>query len=123
MADVRVVVVDDQEPFRRAAAAVLHASEGFELVGYAADGEESLTAVLRHHPDLVLMDVHLPGIDGLEATRRIKALDGSPVVVLVSTYELGELGEDPLACGASAYVPKADFDPVRLRQLWSESAG
>ncbi|NPC44268.1 response regulator transcription factor [Nocardioides sp. zg-1230] len=123
MADVRVVVVDDQEPFRRAAGAVVDASQGFELVGYASDGEQSLTSVLRHRPDLVLMDVNLPGIDGLEATRRIKQLEPSPVVVLLSTYELTELGADPLECGAHAYLAKADFDSARLRQVWRESAG
>jgi DNA-binding NarL/FixJ family response regulator len=122
MADVRVVVVDDQESFRRAAGAVVTASEGFVLVGYAVDGEESLVSVSRHHPDLVLMDVNLPGIDGLEATRRIRALNGSPVVVLLSTYELNELGDDPLGCGAHAYIPKAEFDPARLRQVWGTAA-
>ena len=122
MADVRVVVVDDQESFRRVAGAVVTASEGFVLVGYAVDGEESLVSVARHHPHLVLMDVNLPGIDGLEATRRIRALNGSPVVVLLSTYELNELGDDALACGAHAYIPKAEFDSARLRQVWSAAA-
>lgn len=123
MADVRVVVVDDQETFRRAAGALIGATEGFVLVGDAVDGEDSLARVIRHQPDLVLMDVNLPGIDGLEATRRIRALDDAPIVVLLSTYELGELGADPLDCGAHAYLPKAEFDSARLRQVWSDAAG
>lgn len=123
MGDVRVLVVDDQEPFRRAAGALISATEGFVLVGDAVDGEESLATAIQHQPDLVLMDVSLPGIDGIEATRRIRARDGAPVVVLLSTYELAELGAEALDCGAQAYVPKAEFDSARLRQVWSEAAG
>jgi DNA-binding NarL/FixJ family response regulator len=63
---VRLLVVDDQEPFRLAAAAVVAAADGFELVGSAATGEASLAAVEELHPVLVLMDIHLPGINGLE---------------------------------------------------------
>jgi CheY-like chemotaxis protein len=122
MADVRVVVVDDQATFRRAAGALVSATEGFVLVGDAVDGEESLATVIQHRPDLVLMDVNLPGIDGLEATRRIRMLDDAPIVVLLSTYELGEIGAAPLDCGADAYVPKVEFDSARLRQVWSEAS-
>src|SRR3712207_9430191 len=70
---VRVLVVDDQEPFRLAAAAVVAAADGFELVGSTDTGEASLAAVEELQPDLVLMDIHLPGIDGPESTRRIRA--------------------------------------------------
>jgi len=119
VADVRVLVVDDQEPFRDAAAAVLHATQGFVLVGSAIDGATSLLAVEQLQPELVLMDVHLPGMDGLEATRRIRASGGSPAVVLVSTYSRGELSADLLATGADAYVAKADFDSECLRSVWT----
>lgn len=121
MAEVRVLVVDDQEPFRRAAGAMIVATDGFVLAGVAADGEESLRAVVRDAVDLVLMDVNLPGMDGLEATRRIRALAEPPVVILVSTYELTELGPEVLSCGAQAYVPKAEFDSARLHQVWLEA--
>ncbi|HJR37700.1 MAG TPA: response regulator transcription factor [Nocardioidaceae bacterium] len=116
--NVRVLIVDDQALFRRAAAAVVDAMDGFVLVGEAVDGEASLAATRESRPDLVLMDVNLPVRDGMEATRRIRALDDAPVVVLLSTYELSDLGDDPLRCGAVAYVPKSDFDAGRLHAIW-----
>lgn len=118
MAPVRVLVVDDQEPFRKAATAVVDSMDGFVVVGSASDGEESVRAVLELRPDLVLMDVNLPGIDGLEATRRVRRLDPAPVVVLVSTYELSDVGDDALRCGASSYITKSEFDSARLLQVW-----
>jgi DNA-binding NarL/FixJ family response regulator len=115
---VRVLIVDDQEPFRRAAAAVVEATDGFSFVGAAEDGEAAVEAVLVHRPDLVLVDVNMPGVDGLEATRRIRKLDPAPVVVLVSTYELSDLGEEALGCGASGYVAKSDLDSDCLCSVW-----
>jgi len=118
--DVGVVVVDDQEPFRRAAAAVVGASRGFQLLGCAEDGEEAVQTVRQHRPELVLMDVGLPGIAGLEATRRIRGLPRAPVVVLLSTYSLDEIGDEVLGCGAAAYLPKEHFDAESLRRVWDE---
>ncbi len=119
MASVRVLIVDDQEPFRRAATAVVASTSGFEVAGQVQDGEGSVDAVLGCHPDLVLMDVNLPGIDGLEATRRVRRLRVAPVVVLLSTYEEDEVEVD--GCGAAAYVPKRLFGPDRLIDCWSRA--
>ena len=82
-----MLIVDDQEPFRRAMAAVVDGDRRVRIVGSATTGEESLAAAAELHPDLVLMDVNLPGIDGIEATRRLTAAPDGPVVVLLSTYD------------------------------------
>jgi len=119
-ADVKVLVVDDQEPFRRAMAAVVDATDGFAIIGTAASGEESIEVARQLRPDLVLMDVNLPGIDGLEATRILTAESEGPVVVLLSTYDEDEFTRDN--CGATAYVPKGVFGPDRLIQAWESAA-
>jgi len=115
---VRVLIVDDQEPFRQAAAAVVELTDHFEVVGTVSSGEDCLAAVPMLHPDLVLMDVGLPGMDGLEATRRLSALTGPPVVVLVSTHDEEEFGEAAHSCGAIAYVRKSVLGPERLVAAW-----
>jgi DNA-binding NarL/FixJ family response regulator len=118
---VRVLIVDDQEPFRLAARMVVDVTDGFEVVGEAETGEEGVRLAAELAPDLVLMDVNLPGIDGLEATRRILAADGPPVVLLLSTYEEAEYAPRAAECGAAAYVPKAVFGPDRLEDAWAEA--
>jgi DNA-binding NarL/FixJ family response regulator len=117
---VRVLIVDDQEPFRLAARMVVEATEGFEVVGESETGEDSVERARELRPDLVLMDVHLPGISGLDATRRILSESGEPVVVLLlSTYEEEEYAPRAAECGASAYLPKAVFGPDRLESAWA----
>jgi DNA-binding NarL/FixJ family response regulator len=119
---VRVLIVDDQKPFRQAARAVVEATDGFEVVGEAETGEASVEESERLKPDLVLMDVNLPGINGLEATRRIlKNSNGTVVVLLLSTYEEEEYAPRAAECGASTYIPKSKFEPDRLSAAW-ESA-
>jgi DNA-binding NarL/FixJ family response regulator len=119
---VRVLIVDDQEPFRMAARMVVEATEGFDVVGESETGEGSVEAARALDPDLVLMDVNLPGINGLEATRRI--LDGSKrvVILLLSTYEEEEYGPRAAECGAAAYIPKSSFGPERLTEAWQQAA-
>jgi DNA-binding NarL/FixJ family response regulator len=115
---VRVLIVDDQEPFRLAARAVVEATDGFEVAGEVETGEASVEAARELSPDLVLMDVNLPGIDGLEATRQI--LDGGDVVVLLlSTYEADEYAPRAAEVGAAAYIPKSEFEPDRLAEAWT----
>jgi DNA-binding NarL/FixJ family response regulator len=115
---VRVLIVDDQAPFRMAARMVVDATDGFEVVGEAESGEDSVAMAAELAPDLVLMDVNLPGIDGLEATRRILAAADPPIVLLLSTYEEEEYAPRAAECGAAAYIPKAVFGPDRLEAAW-----
>jgi DNA-binding NarL/FixJ family response regulator len=116
---VRVLLVDDQAAYLRAMAAVVQESPGFEVVGEASSAEEALGIVPELLPDLVLMDVNLPGIDGLEATRLLRGRGCPPVVLLLSTYD-EDVGEDFLVdSGAAAYVTKSAFGPDRLEEAWS----
>ena len=123
---VHVLIVDDQAAFRRAAARVLARLPGFDLVGEADTGEASVEVARSLRPDLVLMDIHLPGIDGAEATRRILAeaaqTSKRPVVFLLSTYDAADYASQTVACGASAYLPKADFGPTALEAAWLAAA-
>ena len=102
-----------------AARMVVEATEGFEVVGEAETGEDSVRMAQELNPDLVLMDVNLPGINGLEATRQI--LNGSErvVILLLSTYEEEEYAPRAAECGASAYIPKSSFSPERLADAWA----
>ena len=113
---VRVLVVDDQEPFRLAAAAVVAAADGFELVGSADTGEASIAAVEELQPDLVLMDIHLPGLDGSESTRRIRARRPAVRVLLVSS---SDGYADPEECGAMGYLAKRRLSPDQLHGVWA----
>ena len=118
--DVRVLTVDDQERFRRVAEDVIAATPGFAVVGEAASGEEALDAVDRLDPQLVLCDVRMPGLDGIEVARRLSATHPDTVVVLIS---IGERADLPAATQLGDSVPlvrKQDFGPPMLRRLWSE---
>jgi CheY-like chemotaxis protein len=116
---VRVLTVDDQELFRGVARDVIEATPGFEVVGEACSGEEGLEAVERLGPDLVLLDVRMPGMSGIDVARRLAATHPEVVVVLISIEEridmpsVGQLSTVPL-------VRKQDFGPRLLRSLWGE---
>jgi two-component system invasion response regulator UvrY len=114
---VSVLIVDDQAPFRSAARAVVGMTPGFDVVGEAASGEEALALVEAAQPALVLMDINMPGINGIETTRRITAAHPQTVVILLSTYAADELPADARTCGAATYVNKEEFGPDVLQQL------
>jgi DNA-binding NarL/FixJ family response regulator len=116
---VRVLIVDDHETFRRAARAVIEETDGFELAGEAADGEASVAAAHKLKPDVVLMDVNLPGISGIEATRRILAAFPRTMVLLLSTRDGLEFADQAAECGATAYLPKSRLSPEHLTELWT----
>ena len=120
---VRVLIVDDQAPFRSAARLVVDATPGFEVCGEAGSGEESVQRAQELHPDLVLMDVNLPGISGIEATKRILEDSHPAVVLLLSTYDEEVYGPRVAESGAAAYIPKASFGPERLTEAWESATG
>lgn len=122
MTVVRVLMVDDQAPFLQAMCAVVGETDGFEVVGEAYSGEESLLAAAELVPDLVLMDVNLPGIDGLEAARRLLEYPSPAVVLLLSTYDEDAGAHFVAESGAAAYVTKSAFSPQRLRELWTAAS-
>jgi DNA-binding NarL/FixJ family response regulator len=118
-AAVSVLIVDDQAPFRRAAAAVVRVTGGFEIAGEAESGEEAVELAGALGPQLVLMDINMGGISGIEATRRITSVSPGVVVVLLSTYQADDLPADAATSGAVAYVNKEEFGPEVLEDVWS----
>ncbi|HUP71121.1 MAG TPA: response regulator transcription factor [Acidimicrobiales bacterium] len=119
---VNVLVVDDQAPFRAAERAVLSRLPGFALVGEAASGEEAIEMAGALAPDLVLMDINMGEVDGIEATRRIVTGRPATKVILVSTYALDELPATARTSGAVGYVNKDELSPKAIRRIW-ESGG
>lgn len=117
--DVAVLIVDDQATFRAVARTVVALSAGFTVVAEAETGEDAVATAAANPPDLVLMDVNLPGIDGGEATRRIVAARPSTVVILMSTYAADDLAFDPADTGAVAYVHKENLDADVLDEVWA----
>ena len=118
--ELSVIVVDDQAPFRLAARAVLRRTEGFSLVGEAENGLEALNLANEVRPDFVLMDINMPEMGGIEATRRIMAELPETVVILCSTYGVSDLPPDAKLSGARAYVHKEQLSAKTIRRLWDE---
>jgi DNA-binding NarL/FixJ family response regulator len=104
MEQVRVLITDDQRPTRQGLKALLTLSPAVEIVGEAGDGQESVKLVAERHPDVVLMDVQMPVMDGLEATRRIKSQ--WPEVKVIALTMQPEYRAEALAAGADAFLLK-----------------
>jgi len=116
---VRVLTVDDQAVFRDLARLVLSTTPGFESVGEVASGEKALEIIDELNPQLVLMDVRMPGMGGIEAARRICASHPEIVVALISVEDPLDLPSAARATGAAAFVRKQDFGAALLRDLWA----
>jgi len=103
---VRVLIVDDQALVRAGFRMILDAQPDLEVVGEAADGSTAIDAVRTLRPDVVLMDIRMPGVDGIEATRRLTELNVPSKIVILTTYDLDEYVFDALAAGASGFLLK-----------------
>ena len=114
-----MLVVDDQAPFRIAAKAVLRRVAEFELAGEASSGHEAIELVERLRPELVLMDINMPQMSGIEATRQIVAAHPGTVVILCSTYDMRDLPSDAGSSGAAGYVNKDQLGAELLRRIWA----
>jgi DNA-binding NarL/FixJ family response regulator len=115
---VRVVTVDDQDMFRRAAQAVIESSPGFTLVGESTSGEDALRLIPETDPDMVILDVRMRGLDGIQVAERLRSEDPTRVVVLASSADSSTLGALARSCGAAALVRKQWLTPRLLRGLW-----
>ncbi|WP_232079319.1 response regulator [Mycobacterium conspicuum] len=115
---VPVWVVDDQASFRRVAVEMLSAADGFVLAGECETGESAIETTWGDGSGIVLMDVNMPGIGGIEATRRIRAARPDLMILLMSTYDLKDLPSGVEDCGAAGYLRKEKLSPDLLMRLW-----
>jgi DNA-binding NarL/FixJ family response regulator len=115
---VGVLVVDDQLVFRQVAREVIDATPDFEILGEAGSGPHALAATDELSPDLILLDVRMPGMDGIETAGHLSAAHPDVVVVLITIDEPPYLPDGVAACGAAELVRKQDFGPALLRRVW-----
>ena len=119
MSAVRVLTVDDQAVFREAARALIAQTPGFEIAGEAASGTDGIAAAEQLEPDLVLLDVRMPGVDGIATARRLTEACPGAVIVLVSGYDLADVRDLAADSGAAEVVQKERLRPRLLKELWA----
>jgi DNA-binding NarL/FixJ family response regulator len=119
-APTAVLIVDDQAPFRSAARALVGLMRGWSVVGEAETAADALRLAAELRPDVVLMDINLPGRNGIELTGDVLAAHPSAAVVLVSTYAADDLPRGAESCGAVGYLRKEELTPRVLRELVAE---
>ena len=113
---VTVLAVDDQDVFRVVLRELIAATPGFEQTGEAASGSEAIARAAEIEPDLVLLDVRMPGMDGIETAQRLSESARPPLVVLISLDATAAPTSD---CGAAAFVCKQDLSTASLRAIWA----
>ena len=118
MSVVTVLAVDDQAVFRHTARELIAATDGFQQIAEAHSGEQALALAAELHPDLVLVDVRMPGMDGIETARRLIDQNSGAIIVLVSLEALVDLPAAAADTGAVAHVRKQDLSPRTLHTLW-----
>lgn len=120
---IRVLLADDQAMVRAGLRLLLTDEPGIEVVAEARDGVEAVAQAARHRPDVVLMDVRMPGLDGIEATRRIVAADETARVLVLTTFNLDEYLYQALRAGASGFVLKDDPPEQLIAAVRTVAAG
>jgi DNA-binding NarL/FixJ family response regulator len=120
---IRVLVADDQSMVRAGFRMLLAGAEDIEVIGEASNGLEAVDSAARFHPTVILMDIRMPELDGLEATRRILAADDSARVLILTTFDLDEYVYEALAAGASGFVLKDDPPEQLLAAIRTVAAG
>lgn len=106
---IRIMLVDDSRTFLDSAGALLDAVPGFEVVARLRSAEDALAELRFTRPDVVIVDIHMPGMSGLEAARRIKTRPSPPRVILTTIHDDSEYDRAAAAVGADAFVPKSEF--------------
>jgi DNA-binding NarL/FixJ family response regulator len=119
----RVLLVDDQQLVREGLRRILHADEGFEIVGECSDGDEVLDAVARLRPDLIVMDIRMKRVDGVEATRKVRAVPDAPPVLVLTTFDDDEVLAGALRAGASGFQLKDARGEDLVRAAYAVAAG
>ena len=120
---IRVLVADDQSMVRAGFRRLLTGEEGIEVVAEAGNGQEAIEKAARFHPTVVLMDIRMPELDGLEATRRILAADRAARVLILTTFDLDEYVYEALTAGASGFVLKDDPPEQLIAAVRTVAAG
>lgn len=105
----RVLLVDDSLKFIEAASRIINTNNNVEIIGRAFTGEEAIRKTTLEHPDLILMDVSMPGIGGLMATRLIKKMESPPKVIILTLYNTAKYRDEAKAVGADGFISKTDF--------------
>jgi DNA-binding NarL/FixJ family response regulator len=121
-APLRIVIADDQASVREGLVLLLGGLPGIDVVGAAADGEQALALVAEHHPDAILLDLHMPVLDGIETTRRLSADHPRVAVVILTTYADDESVLEALRAGARSYLTK-DADRADIASALQAAAG
>jgi DNA-binding NarL/FixJ family response regulator len=120
---ITILLADDQELLRMGFRMVLDAQDDLEVVGEAEDGDQATTFVLNHAPDVVLMDVRMPGSDGVEATRRIVSAGSRSRVIILTTFDLDEYAYAALRAGASGFLLKDSPPPDLISAIRAVASG
>ena len=120
---IRVLLVDDDALVRSGLRMMLAGAAGIDVVGEAGDGREVLAAVDLHRPDVVLMDIRMPAVDGIEATRLLRAQPSPPAVIVLTTFDADELVLRALRAGAAGFLLKDTPPPEIVRAIEHVHAG